>query len=361
MAELLKNKLGLKILTDTGFSEFDGLLIKSIKELLYIELTNTSIKCTPDHKIFLSDLSVKEAKDLKIGDVVYTSYGPDTINEISCLPEEQTYDVFNVKNNHRFYANDMLVKNCEFLVFDETLISSICLADLEGIEPTMKMGQVRWYRKVDPDATYIISLDPSLGTGGDYAGIEVIAIPGFYQVAEWHHNTTPIQAQVRIMRDICRYIDDQCQSMGRTTSLYYSVENNSVGEAALVAISELGEDTYPGLFLSEPYRRGHVRAFRKGFNTTHKSKISVCAKLKQLIEGKTLHIYSKPLITQLKAFVAKGISFEAKVGEHDDLVSSLLLNIRMILMLQDWDPSVYDKIHEHADEEAILPMPIFIG
>ena len=176
---------------------------------------------------------------------------------------------------------------CEFLVFEETLINSLTLSDLNdlGREPKMKMGQVRWYEDINPNASHIISLDPCLGTGGDFAGIEVFELPGFKQVAEWHHNTTPIQQQVRIMRDICRYIDDQCTLRGSNSSIYYSVENNTIGEAALVAISELGEETFPGLFLSEPIRKGHVRQFRKGFNTTHKSKISICAKLKQLIES----------------------------------------------------------------------------
>jgi hypothetical protein len=251
--------------------------------------------------------------------------------------------------------------NCEFLVFDETLINSISLANLEASSPIMNMGQVRWYKKVDPTATYIISLDPSLGTGGDYAGLEVLEIPSFEQVAEWHHNTTPIQQQVRIMRDICKHIEDECSRLDSSVSLYFSVENNTVGEAALVAINELGEETYPGMFLSEPIKKGHVRRYRKGFNTTHKSKLAIAAKLKQLIENRTLKIYSKPLISQLKAYVAKGLSFEAKTGEHDDLVASLLLNIRMIMMLQDWDPSVYEKMHEHVSEEAILPMPIYIG
>jgi len=251
--------------------------------------------------------------------------------------------------------------NCEFLVFDETLVNSICLAGLEGKEPIMNMGQVRWYKKINPDATYILSLDPSLGTGGDFAGIQVLELPTFEQVAEWHHNTTPVQSQVRILRDIAKYIDDQCSLGGRASSIYYSVENNTLGEAALVAINELGEETYPGLFLSEPIKKGHVRRFRKGFNTTHKAKISICAKLKHLIENNTLKLYSKPLITQLKAYVAKGLSFEAKVGEHDDLVASLLLNLRMVMLLQDWDPSVYEKMHEYTTEDYDLPMPVFIG
>lgn len=251
--------------------------------------------------------------------------------------------------------------DCEFLVFDETLINSICLAGLEGKEPIMKMGQCRWYKKIDPRCTYIVSLDPSLGTGGDYGAIQIMELPTFNQVGEWHHNLTPIQGQVRILRDICKFIFDECQSKGSQPSLYYSVENNAVGEAALVSINEIGEESIPGLFLSEPIKKGHVRRFRKGFNTTHTAKIAICAKLKHLIESNRMKINSKPLLSELKTFVAKGISFEGKVGAHDDLVSSLLLALRMIMILQEWDPAIYDKMREEHEDEWLMPMPIYIN
>jgi len=248
---------------------------------------------------------------------------------------------------------------CEFLVFDETLINSISLSNLEGSDPVMKMGQARWYKNIEPHLTYIVSLDPSLGTGGDYAAIQILEVPTLIQVCEWHHNMTPIQSQVRILRDLCRFIDEKC---GGTASLYYSVENNNVGEAALVAINELGEESFPGLFLSEPIKKGHVRRFRKGFNTTHSAKIATCAKLKQLIESSQLKINSKSLISELKTFIASGISFKAKTGQHDDLVSSLLLALRMVMLLQDWDPLIYEKMRDHSGlEEHDLPLPIYIS
>lgn len=251
---------------------------------------------------------------------------------------------------------------CKFLIFDETLINSISLSNLEGIDPVMKMGQARWYKKIDPASTYIISLDPSLGTGGDYAAIQILELPSLHQVGEWHHNMTPVQAQARILRDLLKYIDERCSEAGVTSSIYYSVENNSVGEAALVAINELGEETFPGLFLSEPIKKGHVRRFRKGFNTTHSAKINACAKLKQLIESKQLNLYSKSLISELKTYVASGITFKAKTGQHDDLVASLLLAMRMVLVLQDWDPTIYEKMRDHTGmEEHDLPMPIYIS
>ena len=360
MAELLKNKLGLKILTDTGFSDFDGLLIKSIRKLLHVKLLKTEIKCTPDHKIFLQNLSNKEAKDLSIGDKVYTSYGVDIVIDIFSISEEQTYDVFNVKNNHRFYANDILVKNCEFLIFDETLINSVRLAELEGKDPTMTMGQTRWYKDIDPRATYLVSLDPSLGTGGDNGAIQVFEMPSMTQVAEWYHNLTPIQIQVKHLREICKYIEDRGREQGSAPQIYYSVENNSVGESALICIQNIGEENFPGMFLSEPIRRGHVRRFRKGFNTTHKAKIAACSEFKHMLETKKMTINSKPLISELKTYVATGLGFKAKSGESDDLVAATLLIMRMAKILADWDPKIYEKMTDKMSEED-LPMPIFVS
>ncbi len=249
---------------------------------------------------------------------------------------------------------------CEFLIFDETLINAVKLTELKGIDPIMTMGQTRWYKDIDPKATYLIALDPSLGTGGDYGAIQVFEMPSMDQVAEWRHNLTPVQQQVKHLREILRYIEQRGQEKGATPQIYYSVENNSLGEAALIVISDIGEENFPGLFLSEPIRKGHVRKFRKGFNTTHRTKVTACSQLKNMIETHKMSLKSKPLISELKTYVATGLGFKAKSGEHDDLVSASLLVIRMAEVLADWDPHIYDKMTEKITEEH-LPMPIFIS
>jgi hypothetical protein len=253
---------------------------------------------------------------------------------------------------------------CEFLVYDETLISSLKLAELPGREPQFKMGQVRWWKKPSKEHTYLIALDPSLGTGGDYGAIEVFEMPAMIQIAEWQHNITPIQGQVKIFRDILKYIQDEIGEENYT-QIYWSVENNTVGESALVVISNLGEETFPGMFLSEPNRKGHVRKFRKGFNTTFGNKISACAKIKYLIEENKMTINSRPLISELKTFIAAGTSFKAKVGQHDDLVAALLLVVRMSVILAEWDPTIFDQLKVHSDwaenPDIELPLPIFIS
>jgi hypothetical protein len=250
--------------------------------------------------------------------------------------------------------------DCEFLIFDETLINAVKLTELQGSEPMMTMGQTRWYKDVDPNSMYLVSLDPSLGTGGDYGAIQVFEMPSMTQVAEWRHNLTPVQGQVKTLREILKYINDRCVEKGGEPQLYYSVENNTLGEAALIVIRDIGEENFHGLFLSEPIRKGHIRKFRKGFNTTHRTKITACSQLKNLIETQKMTIKSKPLISELKNYVAHGVGFGAKSGEKDDLVSATLLIIRMANVLADWDPKIYDKMTEKLSEDQ-LPMPIFIS
>ena len=138
-----------------------------------------------------------------------------------------------------------------------------------------------------------------------------------------------------------------------------------MGESALVVIDNLGEETFPGLFLSEPLRKGHVKKFRKGFNTTFGNKISACSKVKFMIEEGKMTLNSRSLISELKTYIAAGTSFKAKVGEHDDLVSALLLIIRMSTLLAEWDPAVFEHIKVtsdwETDENWEPPLPIFIS
>ena len=249
---------------------------------------------------------------------------------------------------------------CEFIIYDETLINAIKLVDLAPKEPYERHGQVRWYKKPRAGHAYMASLDPSLGTGGDYAAIQVFELPGMIQCAEWQHNNTPIQGQIRVLKDIVNSIDKTVTTHSQKSSeIYYSVENNTIGEAALMAIQDHGEENIKGLFVSEPIKRGHVRRFRKGFNTTHKAKISACAKLKEYIENDKMTLSSKNLISELKTFVAAGQSFSAKPGEHDDLVSATLLICRMVNVIAGWDQKLYTRLKDNIEDE-IQPMPIFV-
>ena len=352
MADLLKNNLGLQVLTDTGWSDFDGLLDKGSKKTALLQLTNTSVRATLDHMIYTDNLDTLPLSQLRVGTKIYTSSGLQKVVSITLDTIDTVYDLLNVKNNRRFFANDILVSNCEFVINDETLIAPTKLLDLQGHEPLYKTGQVRWFQKPRAGRIYVVSLDPSLGTGGDPSAIQVFEANTTEQVAEWRHNRTPIPEQIRILSDICRHINETIQD---TKSIYYSIENNTIGEAALISIAEYGEENIDGYFLSEP-NGGGSRRYRKGFNTTHKPKLAACNKLKTLIESGKMKIRSSSLVSELKTFVASGTGYAAKIGETDDLVMATVLNIRMLQLLQTYDTGIDNQMRDHGDV-IISPMP----
>jgi len=237
---------------------------------------------------------------------------------------------------------------CEFIIADETLINPNTLIELTGIEPIQRMGQVRWYKKPEKGNIYVVGLDPSLGTGGDPAAIQIFEANTTKQIGEWKHNKTDIPNQVKLLAQINKYI---VECTNEPNNLYYSIENNSIGEAALVSINEYGESNISGIFLSEPGKK------RKGFNTSHKVKLAACAKFKTLLESKKLQINSRSLISELKTFIASGGSYAAKIGDTDDLVMSTLLVVRMLQQLGDYHYELESHMRDH--DEFIAPLPFF--
>lgn len=248
---------------------------------------------------------------------------------------------------------------CEFIRADETLINPIKLNKMEGKHPLFKEAEVRWYKQPDTASTFIVSLDPSLGTGGDPAAIQVIEMPSCDQVAEWQHNKTPIDEQIRILKSVNQSLVDKGVD---NMSIYYSIENNTIGEAGLIVINEFGEENIPGIFLSEPAGRNKLRRYRKGFTTTNPSKLSACAKLKQLIESGRMVVSSKNLLSELKNFIAAGTSYKAKIGETDDLVSALLLAVRIIQLLQSFDSKIDTAMRDVTLDagEFVEPLPFIV-
>ena len=208
--------------------------------------------------------------------------------------------------------------------------------------------------------TYMVSLDPAMGTGGDFAAIQIFELPTFEQIGEWYHNMTPMNKQIQILQSITKYIHDSIveRDASANPQIFYSMENNTIGEAALMRVMDIGEENIHGMFLSEPIRKGHRRKFRRGFNTTAKHKIDACTKFKELIESGKMVLNSSPLISELKDFVATGVSYKAKPGQHDDLVMSCLLMTRMMKVLADFDPKIFEK-WTNRETEFTAPMPIF--
>lgn len=363
--EFYVNNKGIQILTDTGWSQFSGLIYKGVADVLKITTNHTSLICTADHNIFLQDKKKILSKDLKIGDILYGSKQNEIVTNIVTINKKQkVYDIFNVEKNNRFYANDVLVKNCEFVSADNTLINPMALNNLVAKQPETVTGAVRWYKKIDKHKAYIVSLDPGSGVGKDFSAIQIFEMPSMIQVGEWVHNKTPAKGQVYTLLNILRYIETSLAGDAET-NIFWSFENNSYGEGVLALILEHGEENFPGTLINDTLiPKGRAKSyFRRGLYTTKSTKNAACGKLKSFIDSGKMTVNSQGLIYQLKNYVASGVSFAGKPGINDDLVASTLIAIRIMLIIAEWDvfdSSIMKETFDDAEYEPLMPM-IFVS
>ena len=195
-----------------------------------------------------------------------------------------------------------------------------------------------------------------MGTGSDFAAIQVFSLPKFSQVAEWKHNKTDVRNQMLILQSILKEIQDKVQN---EENIYYSIENNGIGKASLMAYEELGPVNFYGNLVNEPKTKGQT--FTRGMVTTHKNKLEACSKLKYFVEEKKVKIYSRNLIQELKTFVARGRSYAAKDGEHDDLVMAAVLCIRIVQLITKHDKEAFEELIDPLGDDPLdMPMPIGI-
>jgi hypothetical protein len=245
-----------------------------------------------------------------------------------------------------------------FINFNTTLIDSMVLERLSPLNHKFTMGEVRWFKAPSPGHSYFVMLDPSLGTKSDWSAIQIIEMPTLEHIGEWSSNTTPPKGQVQILHDILNYIADEIDPYGDDPDIYWSFENNTIGEAILQTIEETGIEYFPGNLVSEKKLPSMKRRFRRGLNTTNKNKLLACSKFKSLVDTERLKPASVGVIKQLKNFTANGASFSAKGSGNDDLVMALILAVRLVEMTKNWeiyDPEILSDSIEHDFRE---PLPI---
>lgn len=359
--ESYKNIPGYRVLTPDGFKDFAGISMMAIAETHCITIEDGRyLDCTSDHEIFVNGEDKKQISDLVIGDEIFTLGGFKKIISIEPTGKtEPVYDLIEVADGHRYYTNGILSSNCQFITFEETLINPIKLSMMTSIQPIRKTGQVRWYAPLNRSSTYVVGLDPSMGTGGNNAAIQVIELPSLIQVAEWSSNKAPIEEQVKTLKKILEEIRDEVNP-----EIYWSVESNTLGEAALVVIRDTGEENFAGTMLHDPKNRLQGRSGRRaGFVTTNKSKLECCAKLKFLIESGKMKLNSKGLLSELKVFVSRSNTFQARIGQTDDLIMAMILSVRMLDYIATWDERSQSAINSsvsESDDDYGAPMPICI-
>lgn len=252
---------------------------------------------------------------------------------------------------------------CEFVGYDNTLIDNVVMQQLTAIDPeTIDEFDVRWYSDIEPNKTYIIGYDPSSGIDRDLSAIQVLRIPDMVQVAEWCNSKVSMPDQVKIYKHIINKVFYKLKTNPNQIGepeVYWSFEQNGGwGETVINLMRELGEDTFLGYGIKEKNKT------RLGLYTTGNNKLTACMKLKQLIERRKLTINSKAFLSQLKNFVTHAGSFAAKQGQQDDLVMAMVICVRILERIKDWDDRygiALETAKENKDEPKHPPMPMIFG
>lgn len=336
--EIRKNRK-YKILTDEGFVDFEGVSKMPPKRVYNVWFKGGFyIPATIDHEIFVSDAESKPISELKIGDFALTKHGKLQIENIEFVGEESVYDILEVKNN-RFYANDILVHNCRFIGKSKTLISSSTIRTLLDVTANIQYTNivdfdVRMYKDIDRHSKYVVTLDPSMGVSGDFAAIQIFEYPSFTQAGEWMSDTVNQNDQIEKVKNICKYIYDRQIEVGAIKpEVYWTFENNTVGEGILSALREKAFTKEAGISPEKYIEYGtlinQLGNKRIGWTTLKRNKSSACAMLKDKIEHGVMKINSRMYVQQLSNYTLQEVNYAAKEGNHDDLISASLLQLML--------------------------------
>lgn len=233
---------------------------------------------------------------------------------------------------------------CEFLSSDALLIDSLVLINLtkaiQDITPSYRMRDVIFWKKPEKDRTYLVGVDPATGSGEDFTVFEVVEFPAMKQIAEFRSNTMSSAEAYVILKNLLKYL----QSVGGTT-IYFSIENNGVGEG-MIALYEADEKPPERAeFVSETGKS------RYGMTTTGKSKMRACLNLKEMIEKNTLKIVSPILLQELKEYTRKSGSYDHRPGSTSDCISAMLIVMRLLLEIGTYEQDAFDKLHSFEDDE----------
>ena len=194
----------------------------------------------------------------------------------------------------------------------DTLVNSQTLLEFKALSPIRSLEDhcLQIYKAPVNKHEYIMTVDVSRGRGQDYSTFNLIdiSVRPFEQVAVYRNNTiSPILFPNIIYKYAKLY-----------NEAYTIVESNDQGSVVC-----------NGLYYDLEYENVHVESAIKssgvGIEMTRKVKRLGCSAIKDLLENRKIDIHDEKTIMEISTFEARGNSFEASDGNHDDLMMNLVM------------------------------------
>ena len=194
----------------------------------------------------------------------------------------------------------------------DTLISADCLLNLRAKPPKrlLEGGLLKIYEEPVKGHDYVMTVDVSKGRGQDYSTFNLIdiSVRPFAQVAVYRNNTISPILFPNVIYKFAKVYNDA----------YVVIESNDQGSVVC-----------NGLYHDLEYENMHVESAIKanalGIEITRKTKRLGCSAIKDILETNKINIVDEQTILEISTFEAKGQSYEATDGNHDDLMMNLVM------------------------------------
>lgn len=224
---------------------------------------------------------------------------------------------------------------CEFLSSEALLLDPQFLAkltkDQEQIKEKAVIKNVHFWEEIRANSTYLIGIDPATGNGSDYSVISIFSFPQLTQVAQYRSNTTSTNDLYAVLKNIL------FQFQQKKCSVYFSIENNGVGEGIISLFEQDESSPDCAEFISEGNKRG--------MTTTSRTKMKACVNFREMIQRNQLHIRSPILLAELKSYVRKKGAYAAMTGATDDCISAVLIVVRLIEEISTYEQEAFDTLY----------------
>jgi len=194
----------------------------------------------------------------------------------------------------------------------DTLINAETLMEFRAADPikVLEGGDLLIYDKPKPKHEYIMTCDVSKGRGQDYSTFTLIdiSVTPFRQVAVYRNNNiSPLLFPDIIYKYANLY-----------NEAYVIIESNDQGTLVTRGL-------YHDLEYENLHMESAIKADKIGVEITRKTKRLGCSGIKDILENGKLLIQDQETIMEISTFVARGQSYEASAGNHDDLVMNLVM------------------------------------
>jgi hypothetical protein len=194
----------------------------------------------------------------------------------------------------------------------DTLVNAETLMSLRAREPIRRLENycLNVYKETIKGHDYIMTVDVSKGRGQDYSTFNVIdiSVSPFEQVAVYRNN---VMSPILFPNIIYKYAKIYNEA-------YVVIESNDQGGVVC-----------NGLYHDLEYENMHVESAIKanalGVEMTRKVKRLGCSAIKDVLENHKLSIVDENTILEISTFEARGQSYEASNGNHDDLMMNLVM------------------------------------